>query len=183
MASCVPVTLTGIDGKCQTAVGGIKRILIAEKDNVKAELNKEEGVITAFTLADDANWYEWTFRKNTGSLSTSIASDPAIGTSSVTTELNLQFTKMEKTKRLEIQSAINANSVVIVELQDKDLDDNNIAVFLGYDNEVNVTAANMQSGTAQGDLNGFTLTLQDISNELPYFVSKEAMPTPYKKPE
>ena len=88
---------------------------------------------------------------------------------------------MEKIKRLEIQSAINASSVVIVELQDKDLDGNNIAVFLGYDNEVNVTAANMQSGTAQGDLNGFTLTLQDISNELPYFVSKEAMPTPYSK--
>lgn len=182
--ACNTVTLAGIDGKCSTAVGGIKRILIAQKDDVaNIVLNKEEGVIDDISLVSGKQWYEWTFRKNTGSLSTSITSDPAIGTSSVTTELNLQFTKMEKTKRLEIQSAINASSVVIVELQDKDETGKNIAVFLGYDNEVNVTAANMQSGTAQGDLNGFTLTLQDISNELPYFLGTEAMPTPFEPAE
>ena len=58
------------------------------------------------------------FRKNTGNYTTALTSDPAIGTQAVTTDLNLQFTKAEATKRLEIQSAINAAAVVIIEDMD-----------------------------------------------------------------
>ena len=39
-------------------------------------------------------------------------------------------------------------------------------ILLGKDNEVSVTAVNQQSGTAVTDLNGYTLTFQDVSLEL-----------------
>ena len=46
-------------------------------------------------------------------------------------------------------------------------------IYLGYDQEVTITNAVMQSGTAKTDLNGFTLTFTDESIELPYFVDGE----------
>ena len=164
MASCNNVTLTGINAKCDTSAGGIKRVLLAQKDDVTIGNIDEMGVITEITLATGKHFVQWLFRKNTGNYSTSLTSDPAIGTQAITTDLNLQFTKAEATKRLEIQSAINAAAVVIIE------DMYGQYILLGKDNEVSVTAVNQQSGTAISDLNGYTLTLQDVSLELPHFV-------------
>ena len=183
--ACNTVTLNGINAKCDTSAGGIKRVLIAQKDDVDIKTVDENGVITEITMATGKYFVQWLFRKNTGSFTTSLTSDPAIGTQAVTTDLNLQFTKAEATKRLEIQSAINAAAVVIVELQDKieDKDENGNKVLkdqfilLGKDNEVSVTAVNMQSGTAMADLNGFTLTFQDVSLELPHFVDASIIPS------
>lgn len=161
--ACNTVTLNGIDARCETSAGGIKRVLIANIDDVnEITIDPTTSIITAIDAA--GKFAEWKFRKNTGSLSTSLASDPAIGNTTVTTELNLQFTKAEAVKRLEIQSAINAAAIVIVE------DMYGQYILLGNENEVVVSAASMVTGTAAADLNGFTLTLQDISTELPHFV-------------
>lgn len=189
--ACNTVTLNGISAQCHTAAGGIKRVLIAQKEDVtNINVDKATGVIDSITLASGKYFAQWLFRKNTGSFTTSLTSDPAIGTQAVTTDLNLQFTKAEATKRLEIQSAINAAAVVIVELQDKikDKDENgdevlkNQFILLGKDNEVSVTAVNMQSGTAMTDLNGFTLTFQDVSVELPHFVDASIIEALLKAP-
>lgn len=173
--ACNPVTLIGINAKCDTSAGGIKRVLLAQKDDIvnitvdKRDADNPDGteVITAIQMATGKYFVQWLFRKNTGNYSTSLTSDPAIGAQAVTTDLNLQFTKAEATKRLEIQSAINAAAVVIIE------DMYGQYILLGLDNEVTVTAVNQQSGTAISDLNGYTLTLQDVSLELPHFVDPD----------
>lgn len=163
--SCSSIALSSINAKCDKSIGGIKRILIAQKDDVTGvTVNSTSGKITAITLASGKKFQQWLFRNNTGSYTSTSTSDATIGNSSVTTEVNLQFSKAEAQKRLEIQSAINANCVVIVE------DAYGEYVYLGYDNEVTITNAVMQSGTATGDLSGFTLTFTDESAELPYFV-------------
>lgn len=169
--ACNTVTLNGINAKCDTSAGGIKRVLIAQKDDVTIGNVDESGVITEITMATGKTFVQWLFRKNTGSYTTSLTSDPAIGTQAVTTDLNLQFTKAEATKRLEIQSAINAAAVVIIE------DMYGQYILLGKDNEVSVTAVNQQSGTAFTDLNGYTLTFQDVSLELPHFVDASIIPS------
>lgn len=165
--ACNTVTLTGINGKCDTSAGGIKRVLIAQKDDVTIGTVDESGVITEITMAQGKYFVQWLFRKNTGNYTSALTSDPAIGTQAVTTDLNLQFTKAEATKRLEIQSAINAAAVVIIE------DMYGQYILLGKDNDVNVINVNQQSGTAITDLNGYTLTLQDVSLELPHFVDPD----------
>lgn len=171
--ACNTVTLNGIDGRCDTSAGGIKRVLIAQRDDVASvtyDNDEADGIITAISMTTGAYFKQWLFRKNTGNYNTSLTSDPAIGTQAVTTDLNLQFTKAEARKRLEIQSAINASAVVIIE------DMYGQYIYLGLDNDVTVTTANMQSGTAITDLNGFTLTLQDVSLELPRFVDPTIIP-------
>lgn len=170
--ACNTVTLNGINAKCDTSAGGIKRVMIIQKDDVTdISVDSATGVVDAITLASGKFFVQWLFRKNTGSYTTSLSSDPAIGTQAVTTDLNLQFTKAEATKRLEIQSAINAAAVVIIE------DMYGQYILLGKDNEVTVTAVNQQSGTALTDLNGYTLTFQDVSLELPHFVDASIIPS------
>lgn len=166
--ACNTVTLNGINGRCDTSAGGIKRVLIAQKDDVtNISVDTSTGVIDTITMATGKYFVQWLFRKNTGNYTTALTSDPAIGTQAVTTDLNLQFTKAEATKRLEIQSAINAAAVVIIE------DMYGQYILLGKDNEVSVTSVNQQSGTAVTDLNGYTLTFQDVSLELPHFVDPQ----------
>lgn len=170
--ACNTVTLNGINAKCDTSAGGIKRVMIIQKDDVtNISVDDTTGVVDTITLASGKFFVQWLFRKNTGSYTTSLSSDPAIGTQAVTTDLNLQFTKAEATKRLEIQSAINAAAVVIIE------DMYGQYILLGKDNEVTVTAVNQQSGTAITDLNGYTLTFQDVSLELPHFVDASIIPS------
>lgn len=164
--SCSAVTLDSIDARCDQSLGGIKRILIANKEDIDgAPTVDTNGVITAITMATGTHFYEWKFRRNTGSYTSTTEVDPAIGNSFVTTEVNLQFSKAEAQKRLAIQNAINAQAVIIIEAQ------NGEKLYLGFDNEVIITNAVMQSGTANTDLDGFTLTFQDISRELPHFIS------------
>lgn len=162
MANCGSVTLSAIDARCDTSFGGIKRVLVANRDDVTVTVG--ETGITAITLAQGKNFVEWQFRKNTGSLTSTVANDATIGSSFATTEVSLQFTKAEATKRLAIQSAINANAVVIVE------DMYGQYIYLGLENDVVVTSATMVTGTAATDLNGFTLVFQDVASQLPYFV-------------
>lgn len=162
--SC-PTTLTGIGLSCADAIGGIKRVLIALDSDVTAvTVDSTTDVISAITMASSAKFKEFRFRKQTGSYTSTVANDDAAGTSSVTSEISLQFTKAEATSRLAIQALINANAVAIVEDQLGNF------IYFGFDNPVTCTAGTMVSGTAVGDLNGFTLTLQDLSRQLPHFV-------------
>lgn len=158
------ITLSTIDARCDKSIGGISEILIANRDDVESVALNANAEITGITLATGKHFYSWKFRRNTGNYTSTVESDLAIGNSFVTTEVSLQFTKAEAQKRLDIQSAINAGCVVIV----KDMFGQYI--YLGMDNDVQMKSVVMQSGTSQTDLNGFTLTFEDVSLELPHFL-------------
>ena len=79
----------------------------------------------------------------------------------MTTDLLLQFNRMETTKRVEI-SALAVNDLVAIVK-----DANGVYWYLGYDEPVNASAGDGQTGTARGDANRYTITLQDNSKEMP----------------
>lgn len=171
MAEC-PKTLTGIEVSCEAAAGGIKRVLVAPRESIITPTltNSEEGgkeiLADAFkAVEENVAFVEYKFRPQTGSMTSTSTIDTAIGSSSITTVLTLQFTKMEQTKRVAIQQAINTGSAVIVEQYD------GTKFFLGYDMPVYATSATAVTGQAIGDLNGYTLELTDVSFELPYIVN------------
>lgn len=165
--ACTTVTLSSIDARCDSSIGGIKRVLIANVDDIQSVLIDETTQkIKEITLVTGKKFEQWRFRKGTGNYNSSVARDLTIGNDTCTTEVSLQFSRAEAQKRLDIQSAINANCVVIIE------DMYSEYLYLGLENEVSITAASMTSGTATSDLSGFTLTFQDISTELPHFIDK-----------
>ena len=166
---CNSVTLTGIEVGCKDNMGGIKEVYIAlYSDIANITFDVESGKV--INLGDSGNYFKaYKFRKQTGGMTSTMTTDDAVGTQYWTTEVTLQFSKMETSKSVEINALCMADTLIIVK------DSNNRYWLLGYDNPVSVTSASAQSGSAYGDLNGYNITLSDISKELPMEVTEDAM--------
>lgn len=166
--SCSSVTVSAIDARCEGSVGGIKEIyVIANEDVQKVTVDETSGNITDVTLADAKKFQKWLFRPNTGSYTSTRSGDLTTGNSTVTTDVALQFSKAEAEKRMAIQSMINGGACIII----KDMYGQYLLLGKGEGrNEVYVTDAVMQSGTASSDLSGFTLTFEEIASEFPHFL-------------
>lgn len=157
--SCIQ-TLSGLAKDCASNMGGIVEVLIANFDDV-SEVTITTDKVSAITMASSAKFKKYNFAKNTGSLTSTYNIDQASGVKYVTSDLLLQFNRMETTKRVEI-TALSVNDLVAIVK-----DANGVYWYLGYDEPVNASAGDGQTGTARGDANRYSITLQDISKEMP----------------
>lgn len=153
-------TLSGLVKDCSPSMGGILEVLLANRDDI-ASVQAETGKISGITMEASAKFKKYTFARNTGSMTSTYAIDQASGVKYVTTDLVLQFNRMETTKRVEI-TALSVNDLVAIVK-----DANGVYWYLGYDEPVNASAGDGQTGTARGDANRYSITLQDISKEMP----------------
>lgn len=153
-------TLSGLVKDCSPSMGGITEVLLANREDV-TDVTAEAGKVTQITMASTAKFKRYTFARNTGSMTSTYTIDQASGVRYVTTDLLLQFNRMETAKRVEI-SALAVNDLVAIVK-----DANGIYWYLGYDEPVNASAGDGQTGTARGDANRYTITLQDNSKEMP----------------
>ena len=159
-------TLSGMGLDCRESVGGIKEVYILG-DRSEATVTVANDAITAIALeAGSDKFLPYKFRKQTGSMVSTINTSEENGTTFVQTDVTLVFHKMEAKKRLEVASLMVGDCAMIV------LDGNGIYWYLGKDEPVTMTAGTAGTGTAKGDKNGYDLTLTDLSNTLPYEVSK-----------
>ena len=156
-------TLSGLARDCSSNMGGILEVLIANAGDVTG-VTLSEGIISTVSMATSAKFKRYTFAKNTGSLTSTYTLDPASGVKYVTSELLLQFNRMETQKRVEITALALGDLVCIVK------DANGKYWYLGKDEPVNASASDGQTGTARADANRYTITLQDESLEMPYEV-------------
>lgn len=145
-------------------MGGIVEALIANYADV-ASVTAADGVISAITMASGKNFYKYNFARNTGSLSSNYTIDDTTGAKFVVSDLVLQFNRMEAAKRVEITALAEGELAVIVK------DANGKYWYLGKDAAVVASAGDGLTGTARADRNGYAITLQDNSAEMPYEVS------------
>ena len=129
-----------------------------------SDVAAQEGVIKQITLAEGEKFKSYYFNRNTGSMTSNYTLDPATGVRYVTTDLVLQFNRMETTKRIEVTALAQNELALIVK------DANGKYWLLGKDEPVMATAGEGVTGTARGDRNGYGITLQDTSLEMPYEV-------------
>lgn len=156
-------TLSGLAKDCAANMGGIVEALIANFADVSS-VSVTDNQISTISMASSAKFKRYSFAKNTGNLTSTYNLDPASGVRYVSSELLLQFNRMETTKRVEITALALGDLVVIVK------DANGKYWYLGKDAPVNASAGDGQTGTARGDANRYTITLQDESLEMPYEV-------------
>ena len=161
------VTLMGIALDCGTNLSGVKAIYLANDSSVEG-VTLTEGEITAID-ASAGSFYEYIPAKNTGSLTKTLTKDESTGVMYYTNEVVAQFNKMETKKRTELSNIDRGQFKAIV------LDSNGKYWFLGYDNYVSASAVTGQTGAGLDDGNFYTLTLTDISAELPYEVQPDAL--------
>lgn len=145
-------------------MGGIKAVYIANSADV-ASVTVTTDKISAITMVSGKTFKKYALRKQTGNLASNATIDATTGANFIVSDLVLPFTRMETAKRVEIMALLHAEAVVIVE------DANGAFWYLGYDEPVTATAADGLTGTARGDRNGYSITLQDNSKALPYEVT------------
>lgn len=158
--------LNGIAADCQTNVGGVREVYIANYGDVTTiEVDDSSNMIKTITMADSAKFKKYAFKKNTSSMTSTLNVDPANGVNFVQTDLSLVFAKQETVKRMEIAKLSLGELRVIV------LDANGKYWFLGQEEFVSATAGTAETGTNRQDGNRYTITLTDYSSSYPYEVT------------
>lgn len=167
--NCLQV-LSGLAKDCTPNKGGIKAIYIANFDEVTVG-DPEGDVISSITLSGGTKFKKYSFRQETGSLTSTLTADKTTGANYVTTDISLVFTKMETVKRIEIAALSLGELAAIVE------DENGKYWYVGKDNPLTASAGSANSGTARGDSNNYSITLQSMEDGFPYEVSKDVVST------
>ena len=162
-------TLGGIPSDCSTSRGGILEAWIGNHADV-ASKELTDDIITKITLAEGAaKLQHYSFKRGTGSMTSTLNTDAANGVRFVATELALVFARMDTAKRVEMDKLSGGDLVAIVK------DANGKYWYLGYDEPVTATAGTGQTGTANTDGNNYQITLTDNSDTYPHEVSAEAL--------
>ena len=158
--------LNGIAADCQTNVGGVREVYIANYSDVTAiEVDDSSNMIKTITMADSAKFKKYAFKKNTSSMTSTLNVDPANGVNFVQTDLSLVFAKQETVKRMEIAKLSLGELRIIV------LDANGKYWFLGQEEFVSATAGTAETGVNRTDGNKYSITLTDYSSSYPYEVT------------
>lgn len=153
-------TLTAIQLDCNSSIGGIKKVWIGN-------YNETSFSGTGDTVTATGTFIPFEFRKQTGSLSSTLNVEDAAGSNYVTSELVLRFSKMDTNKRLQIAALSKTPLRIVVE------DNNGEKFALGVDNYVSASGGNGNTGTNFGDSNEYSITLKDESKEMPKLVTGE----------
>ena len=155
-------TLAGIINDCAANMGGIKEVYLANKADVTVTVTTNK--VTAITMASQAKFHKYQFRPNTSSMSSNYQVNAENGVAYVQTDLQMVFNRMETAKRVEVVAMAQGELCALVR------DCNGLLWFLGYDAPLLLSAGDGLTGTARSDRNGYSVTLQDNSLELPHEV-------------
>ena len=156
-------TLSGLVRDCAPSKGGVRAVYLANKDDVSA-VTLTTSKITAITMNSTAKFKKYAFAPQTASMTSDYQVNDDNGTKFVQTQLAMIFNRMQTAARLEVVALAQAEVVAIVQ------DNNGAYWFLGYDEGMTLSAGGGATGTARADRNGYNVTLNDNSNELPFEV-------------
>ena len=144
---------------CKDSIGGLKAIFIAKSysNNVSAVATINA---TELTTAGFATWsccggtvevFKYDLVQNLSSLTVTINSDNANGTTFFTQALSVTLQKIDHDMTNELRLMAYSRSQIFVQ------DANDNVFLLGIDGGCYVTGGTVITGTAKGDLNGYTI--------------------------
>ena len=175
--ACTPFQLTTINTSCGSNLPSIKRLWIGNFGSLSTvtynyltnvtDADGNQVVENVSNLAIDTTaqapqyWVEYNFRKNTCSAGSEMTVNDN-GTHYFTNTVNMVFAKQDTPKRLNIEAIASGDVAVIYE------DGNGKYWLMNPNDEVNLSTATAETGTAVGDANQYTLTLSQNSANMPF---------------
>lgn len=148
---------SGINGACDTSMGGIVEVYLAEYASDIFTVTTNE--VTA--IKESTSFYKFNFRKGSSSMTSTLTIDDANGINYVSTELSMTFGKMETSKRVAISALATSELAGIVK------DCNGKYWALGLSEAVTASAGEGATGAARGDSNHYSITLVDNHTTFP----------------
>jgi len=162
--SCL--TTSGFGIQCREAIGGIKAIYLGAYD-VFANAANIDGTSNLVTTLPTGDVYEFELPKHTGSFTEEAAISVENGTVYYTQTVVATFHGMTAARSLQLQNISKGRNVLFVQ-------DNNGNIWLcGNKDGVQVTAFTTQSGTAKGDLTGYTITFTGEEKDKAYLLDAD----------
>lgn len=166
--ACTSAILSGLTLDCETSKGGIQKVWIANFDQTVADAVAAAAVSgdsIAFSAISASTWYAYEFKRGTGSMTSTLNVDDANGVNYVSTDLLLQFGRMEARKRAEMKAlSLNETMALVKDMNGK-------VWFLGYSAPVVASAGTGQTGQAITDGNYYQITLQANDDSYPVEVT------------
>lgn len=159
-------TLKGINTSCAGNIGGIQKVFVADFDKITVTPGYETtattipNTVSAITAESGAKFYTYVLENEVGS-ATSTLTKGSGGVHYYTQEINVQFSKMDPNKSLELQ-AISKGQVAAVTL-----DNNGEYWYYGADRYLSGDDTVAQTGQGFDDLNGYTSVLRGRSKWMP----------------
>lgn len=160
-------TLSGLANDCSPSMGGIVEMYAANKAEI-GDVTITDDKVSAITTGT-GKFKKYAFPRNTGSMSSNYQINLENGTRFVATDVVVVFNRMETAKRVEVSALAQNDLILIVK------DANGKFWLLGKDEPVKATAGDGLTGTARADRNGYSMTFQDNSKEMPYEVDEKVI--------
>lgn len=153
---------------CRDNTGGIRNLYILS-GSITSLTTSSEGVIS--DIAGTGSFYQFELFRQTSDYSEAITSTPENGTVFYEQTVNAVFFKLQSSTRNQMRVlAKNPDITMIVETNNGSVDGVGKFVLLGQDNGLQLTGGTGATGTAFGDLNGYTLTFVGQEPEPASFV-------------
>lgn len=153
-------TTAGFQINCKEGIGGIKAIYLGAYDTFA---NSATFTGNEFTALETGSVYEFALPKHTGSFTEEAAISIENGTVFYTQTIVASFHGMSAERAAQLQLVAKGRNVLWV------LDNNDNLWMCGYKDGVEVTAFTTATGTAKGDLNGYTVTFTGEEKDKAYY--------------
>lgn len=163
MGCLTDYTLKGIALDCNPVLAGIRKVYLGYAD--KLTVTPSTDTQTA-TITGEGKLYPYTVTANTGGLTSTITKNDQNGTRYYTNTINMQFTRLEANKHLEVQAMAAEALIAVVETNDGKY------WVVGADSYLTATETNAQTGSSFDDLNGYTIALAARSAYMPFEIQK-----------
>lgn len=159
--NCTSYTLSGLNAGCKDSVGGVAKVWLADFASVTWSINE-----STYTATPDATsgFKVYNLRRGAGSMTSTLTVNDNAG-SYFTTEIAMNFLKMETAKRLEVMAMLMGQCTGIVK------DRNGKYWAIGISNPLEGGAGTGETGTAASDANQYTVTISVDDAELPYEIT------------
>lgn len=147
---------SGFSLGCRDNSGGIKNLYILS-GSISSITDASEGLIQE--ISGSGEFFKFELFRQTSDFSEAISSTPENGTVFYEQSVNATFFKLQSATRNQVRVlAKNPDLKIIVETNNGSVDGVGRYWLLGEENGVQLLSGTGQTGTAFGDLNGYTLT-------------------------
>jgi hypothetical protein len=156
--NCTSYTLSGLNAGCKDSVGGVAKVWLADATNIKWTISNDGTIAPTGGIGED--WKVFNLRKGAGSMTSTLTVNDNAG-SYFTTEVAMNFLKMENKKRIEVMAMLMGQCTGVVK------DRNGKYWAIGVENPLEGSAGTGETGTAAADANQYTVTISVDESELP----------------
>lgn len=148
------------DLDCADSIGGIAEFYVIENSSL-GTVTETSGVVTAIATVASKKFQRYRLRDETGSMQSPLNHNEQNGTNFYEHTLAFNLSQLETQKRNELMIVDRVNISVIVK------DENERYWLMGKSKGMYPSAGDAGTGTAKGDLNGFSRTYMAREKDMP----------------